>query len=90
MLKDISANQGLDILEFYDLVSANVNKNPRLYIRALRLRNAAEMLEMTMKNVDEIASESKFVSTNFFIKCFKARYGHTPDEYRKMLRLEKM
>ena len=50
----------------------------------------AEMLEMTMKSVDEIASESKFVSTNFFIKCFKARYGHTPDEYRKMLRLEKM
>ena len=56
----------------------------------MRLRNAAEMLEMTMKNVDEIAGESKFVSTNFFIKCFKARYGHTPDEYRKMLRLEKM
>lgn len=85
ILKDVSANQGLDILEFYDLVSANINKNPRLYVRALRLRNGAEMLEKSMKNVDDIASDCKFVSTNFFIKCFKARYGYTPDEYRRHL-----
>lgn len=85
ILKDVSANQGLDILEFYDLVSANINKNPRLYVRALRLRNGAEMLEKSMKNVDDIASDCKFVSTNFFIRCFKARYGYTPDEYRRHL-----
>jgi len=31
-----------------------------------------------------IADQVGFGSSNYFVRCFKAKYGHTPNEYRKI------
>lgn len=81
--KDVSARNGIDILEFYDLVSANINKSPRLFNRALKLQQAAKILVETDESIESIAEKNQFVSTGFFCSCFVKRYGVTPEEYRK-------
>ena len=74
VFKEVSARNGIDILEFYDLVSNNVNKSPRLFNRALRLQQAAKMLRETDEKVEEIAEKCRFASTSFFSNCFLKRY----------------
>ena len=84
VFKEVSARNGIDILEFYDLVSNNVNKSPRLFNRTLRLQQAAKMLRETDEKVEEIAEKCRFASTSFFSNCFLKRYRLTPKEYREM------
>ena len=83
VFKDVSARNGIDILELYDLVSANINKSPRLFNRALKLQQAAKILVETDESIESIAEKNQFVSTGFFCSCFVKRYGVTPEEYRK-------
>lgn len=83
VFKDVSARNGIDILEFYDLVSNNVNKSPRLFNRTLKLQQAAKMLRETNLGVEEISDKCKFASVNYFTTCFLKRYRLTPQEYRE-------
>ena len=83
VFKDISSRNGIDILEFYDLVLNNVNKNPRLFNRTIKLRQAAKMLRETNASIEEIAEKCLFVSPGFFSTCFLKYYRLTPREYRE-------
>ena len=86
VLKEVSENNGIDILSFYDLVSDNINSNPRAFIRASRLKEAAGLLKSSNKTVADIAEECHFSSDTFFIHCFKQKYGYLPEEYRRKSR----
>ena len=86
VLKEVSENNGIDILLFYDLVSDNINSNPRAFIRASRLKEAAGLLKSSNKTVADIAEECHFSSDTFFIHCFKQKYGYLPEEYRRKSR----
>lgn len=80
--KTVSARNGMSVIEFYDLVSSNVNKNPLLFNRALKLQEAADMLVNTDESIESIAKSCHFVSANYFSNCFLKRYRLTPAEYR--------
>lgn len=81
--KKVSARNGLSVIEFYDLVSTSINKNPLMFNRALKLQQAAEMLVNTNDSIESISEKCNFVSPNFFISCFLNRYRLTPEEYRE-------
>ncbi len=82
VLKNVGSRHGMDILELYDLVANNVNKNPRLFVRAVRLIQAEKLVVGSGEDMDAIASECHFVNTDYFVKCFTSYYGYTPIEYR--------
>lgn len=73
---------GKDVKTFYEEVSANLYKSPRMLERAIRLERARQLLETTSKSVEEIAVECRFATPNYFIAIFFHKFKKTPQEYR--------
>ena len=53
------------------------------FIRTIRLKRAASLLEKSQMPVEEIAYTVGFNSTAYFTKCFKIQFGKTPSDYMK-------
>ncbi len=51
------------------------------YVRRLRLTKAANLLAQTDKSVTEIASETGFSTTSYFVLCFREQNGLTPKQF---------
>ena len=59
----------------------NLHVTPTVYIRRIRLANAARMLA-EQKSVTDTAGECGFSDVSAFIIAFKKQYGVTPSDYR--------
>jgi len=59
------------------------------YIRSRRIEQACHELEHADKSIDEIAQETGFFDTSYFIKTFKKYCGVTPLHFRRRSRREK-
>ena len=55
------------------------------YLRSCRLAHATELLRDTDASVSQIAYDTGFCSTSYFIEAFKERFSVTPLQYRKNL-----
>lgn len=55
------------------------------YIRILRLEMACMLLTAKKDSVSEIGERCGYPDVNYFIRCFKERYGVTPAVFRKRL-----
>ncbi|CAM4504705.1 two-component system response regulator YesN [Paenibacillus endophyticus] len=53
------------------------------YLTEIRLKKAIQMLENGDMKVYEIAGKVGFKDDKYFYRVFKARFGITPDDYRK-------
>ena len=53
------------------------------YICSRRIERACYELETAKKSIDEIAQETGFFDTSYFIKIFKRNCGLTPAQYRR-------
>ncbi len=52
------------------------------FIQAYRLEQALLLLQQGAGNVSEIAFQTGFGSTAYFVKCFREKYGKTPGEVK--------
>lgn len=59
---------------------------PNDYIREKRLTKAEEMLASGADRINEICYSVGFQTPSYFIKCFKKRFGLSPNEYSKRVR----
>ena len=69
----------------YKKLKTLTDESPVSLIRKVRLEKAAEMLKSSLADVmtvNEIAERTGFASPSYFTKCFKAKYGVKPSEYR--------
>ncbi len=55
---------------------------PRQFIEDIRLKHAAKMLQDGAMRVSEVSDRLGFSSPRYFSKCFKAKFGTIPSEYR--------
>lgn len=62
---------------------ALVNQSSNQFIQTIRLQRAADLLKNQAGTVSEIAYQTGFSSTAYFIKCFKDQFGETPGNYLK-------
>ena len=67
----------------YRKLTALLEQSPSLFIRDIRLRNAARLLKEGKLSITEIAEQTGFSSTSYMSKCFQERYGCLPSEYAK-------
>lgn len=78
----LSADLCMDRTGLYRKLTAMLDKSPSLFIRDIRLRNAAHLIREGKLSITEIAEQSGFSSTSYMSKCFQERYGCRPSEYR--------
>lgn len=56
---------------------------PGEYLMKLRLQYAGNLLALSDRAIIDICYETGFQNLSYFYRCFKARYGMTPQEYRR-------
>ena len=51
------------------------------YIRDVRIQKAEELLRSSSLQINEICYRVGFQTPSYFIKCFRKKYGQSPNEY---------
>ena len=83
LVEDLCKEMGMSRVYFYKKIVALTDKTPSEFIRFIRLKRAADMLEKSQKFINEIAFEVGFNDPKYFRKYFKSEFGVTPNEYKK-------
>jgi signal transduction histidine kinase/AraC-like DNA-binding protein len=74
---------GMSRMQLFRKLKALTNQTPSEFIRTIRLKRAAQLMEKKFGNVAEITYEVGFNNLSYFAKCFKELYGMSPSEYVK-------
>lgn len=74
---------GMGRTVFFNRLKAQTGLSPVEFIREIRIKRAAQLLEQGNYNVSEITYMVGMNDSRYFSKCFKATYGMTPSEYKK-------
>ncbi len=72
----------LNPTQAYRKIRALTDRNPTLFIRAVRLREAKRLLESTELSISEIAYAVGFNQPAYFTRAFKAEFGEAPSAAR--------
>lgn len=67
----------------YRKIKGLLNLTPNEFIRNIRLRKAAQLMEDRGLNISEIAYQTGFSDLSYFGACFKKQYGISPSAYQK-------
>ena len=82
-VEKLSSEFGISRAHLYNKLVALTGKTPIEFIRILRIRRAAQLLEKSQLTVMEIAFKVGFNDPRYFTKHFKNEYKMTPSQYIK-------
>ena len=82
-------DMGMGRTVFFNKLKSLTGLSPVEFIREMRIKRAAQLLEQKNYNITEVTYMVGMNDSRYFAKCFKATYGMTPSEYRKK-RLEEL
>ena len=66
---------GMSRMNLYRKLQAITGQTPTEFIRTIRLKRAAQLLQDGKLNVSEVADRVGFSSSSYFTKCFKEQFG---------------
>ncbi len=75
-------------MQLFRKIKALTNQSPSEFIRTIRLKRAAKLIQQNYGNIAQITFEVGFNNPSYFAKCFKDMYGELPSEYSKSHHLE--
>ncbi len=81
-VEQLAADLCMERTGLYKKITAITADTPVTFIRNVRLRRASELLREGRLSVNEVAALTGFASPSYFTKCFKAKYGVKPSEFR--------
>lgn len=82
-VEDLVSTMAMSRVYFYKKILSLTAKTPPEFIRFIRLKRAAELLEKSQMFVNEIAYRVGFNDVKYFRKHFKEEFGVAPNEYKK-------
>lgn len=71
---------------FFNKLKSITGVSPVVFIRDMRLSEAAELIKNEDLLIKEICFEVGFNDLKYFGKCFRTKFNHTPAEYRRLHR----
>ena len=74
---------GMGRTVFFNKLKSMTGLSPVEFIREMRIKRAAQLLEDRSHNITEVTYMVGMNVSRYFSKCFKNTYGLTPSEYRK-------
>jgi signal transduction histidine kinase/ligand-binding sensor domain-containing protein/DNA-binding response OmpR family regulator len=81
-VEDLSKALLMSRAAMYKKITALTGITPSEFIRSVRLKSAAQLLEKTKMTVAQVAFEVGFNNTKYFVKYFKEEYNMLPTAYR--------
>ena len=83
IVEDMVSNMAMGRTVFFNKLKNLTGLSPVEFIREVRIKRAAQLLETGSYNVTEVTYMVGMNDSRYFSKCFKAVYGMTPTEYKK-------
>lgn len=80
-VEELSRELGMSRVHLYKKLSSLTGKTPIEFIRIIRLKRAAQLLQESQLTVSEIAYEVGFNNPKYFRKYFKDEFGILPSLY---------
>jgi len=80
-VEELGKEIGMSRVTLYRKIKALTNQTAIEFIRGIRLKRAAQLLEQNKFNVSEVSYMVGFIDVDYFRKCFKEQFGFTPKEY---------
>lgn len=80
-VEELGKEIGMSRATLYRKMKALTNQTAIEFIRGVRIKRAAQLLEQNKFNVSEVAYMVGFMDVDYFRKCFKEQFGYTPKEY---------
>lgn len=80
-VESLSADMGVERSSLYRKMSAIVGQTPSVFMRMVRLKRAAQLLESSHYSVQEISWMVGFNTPRYFSAYFKEMFGMTPSQY---------
>ena len=80
-VEDMSRDVGMSYTQLYRKIKALTGHTVNEFIRAIRLKRAAQLLEQHQLTVSEVTYKVGFTDLQHFRECFKKMYGLTPSQY---------
>ena len=82
-IENLSDDVALSRVHLYRKMKKLLDVSPSKYMRDFRLKKAAEILSKEDIRMTELADQVGFQDANYFLKCFKEKYGISPKEFSK-------
>ena len=80
---ELVEDMGMGRTVFFNKLKSLTGLSPVEFIREMRIKRAAQLLEQKQYNITEVTYMVGMNDSRYFAKCFKATYGMTPSEYRR-------
>jgi len=80
-VEELSRELAMSRVHLYKKLLSLTGKSPIEFIRILRLKRAAQLLEKSQLSVSEIAYQVGFNNPKYFTKYFKTEFGKLPSQY---------
>ena len=81
---------GLSRSVFFKKLKSLTGLAPIEFIREMRIKRAAQLLETQQYNVSQVAYMVGMNDPRYFSRCFKQKYEMTPKEYKEKHSIEKV
>lgn len=80
-IESFASEVGVSRMQLYRKMEALTNMTVKEFIRDIRMKRAAQLLEQNKISVSEIVYQVGFRDLAYFRKCFRELYGMSPSEY---------
>ena len=77
----LAADLNISRSMLYRKLQSITGQSPVKFIRTIRMKRAAQLLEVTSYNVSEISLMVGFSDQRYFSTCFRQQYGMSPKEW---------
>jgi signal transduction histidine kinase/ligand-binding sensor domain-containing protein/DNA-binding response OmpR family regulator len=78
---DLGRDVGMSRTQLYRKLKALTGQSANEFIRVIRLKRAAQLLEQNQLTIAEVTYEVGFTDLKYFRECFKKLFGVTPSEF---------
>ncbi len=85
-VEQLSKDLCMERTGLYKRLTALLDKSPSLFIRSIRLKHAAALIEAGGMTMAEVADRVGFSSSAYMSRCFQEEYGCKPSEYARVAR----
>ena len=82
-VEQLSSDLCMSRMTFYRKIQALTGQKPTEFVRTIRLRRAAALLQEGNLNVTEISYATGFSSVSYFSRCFRTMFGVPPTQFGK-------